>query len=74
MQNTRLFVDGTEVGGGTPATIASINCALPDNRRFYIGAYRGTGEHRFAGDVDEVQLHNRALGAAEISALYVASR
>jgi hypothetical protein len=65
----RLYVDGVEVGSGSPAPFA-INYSLPDNDKFYIGAYRGTCELRFAGDVDEVQIYGRALAPAEILGLF----
>jgi hypothetical protein len=66
----RLYVDGVEVGSGTPTNI-SINYFLPDNTNFYIGAYRAPGCNLgFLGDIDEVQLFNRALSAAEIQAVY----
>jgi hypothetical protein len=65
----RLYVDGTEVGTGTPAPI-TINYSLPTNDSFYIGAYRGTCEFRFNGDVDGVQLFGRALSSIEVLGLY----
>jgi concanavalin A-like lectin/glucanase superfamily protein len=69
----RLYVDGIQVGTGTPAPIV-INYNLPNNDKFYIGAYRGSCELRFNGDVDEVQIFGRALSAAEVQGLYDASK
>jgi hypothetical protein len=66
----RLYVDGVEVGDGTAATIGGINYNLGDNGRFYIGAYRGTCDYGFTGDVDEVQVFSRALTAAEVESIY----
>jgi beta-galactosidase len=68
----RLYVDGVEVGEGTEATIGGINYNLGDNGRFYIGAYRGTCDLGFTGDVDEVQVFSRALTAAELENIYSA--
>jgi len=67
-----LYVDGAEVGAGTPGPI-TINYHLPTNNNFYIGAYQGSCELRFTGDIDEVQLFSRALLPAEVSGLYNAS-
>ena len=64
----RLYVDGVEMGAGTPAPV-TINYAAP-NRNFYIGAYRGSCELRFNGDVDDVQIFRRALIPAEVEALF----
>src|SRR5262249_7078652 len=65
----RMFVDGTEIGTGTP-TSQPINYALPDNQRFYIGAYRGGCDLGFNGSIDEVRVFNRALTPVEIQAVY----
>lgn len=69
----RLYVDGAEIGAGTPAPIA-IKYQLPDSDTFCIGAYRGSCTLPFTGDVDEVQVFGRALGVAEVEGLYEASR
>jgi hypothetical protein len=66
----RLYVDGVEQGTGTPATSA-INYALADNNTFRIGGYRSSCvDFLFTGDIDEVQIFNRALTAQEIAAIY----
>jgi hypothetical protein len=68
----RLYVDGVEVTPGTPTPVPiAINSPLPSNQNFYIGAYRGTCELRFTGDIDEVRVFNRALSAAEINSILV---
>ena len=54
----RLFVDGVEVGNGTPVT-APIAYALP--YQYSILARSGICELRFNGDIDEVKIFNRAL-------------
>jgi len=60
----QLYLDGAAVAPGTPATL-TINYAQP-NQNFYIGAYQGSCQFGFAGDVDEVRIFNRALSAGEI--------
>jgi len=67
-QAVRLYVDGAEVGSGTPTNVL-IAYALP-YQQFDIGAYRGTCELRFNGDIDEVRIFNRALSAAEIQNIF----
>ena len=64
----RLYVDGVEVPPGT-ATTVTINYTQP-NQNFYIGAYQGSCQFGFAGDVDEVRIFNRALAAGEIHDLF----
>jgi concanavalin A-like lectin/glucanase superfamily protein len=58
----RLFVDGHEVGTGTPTSI-SLAFGFPTNDRFYIGDYRGTcaSPLGFVGDVDAVAVADRAF-------------
>jgi len=58
-----------EIGAGTPSSIA-INYALPTTDSLFIGAYRGSCEFRFAGDVDEVQVYGRALAPVEVLGLF----
>jgi hypothetical protein len=68
----RLYVDGAEVTPGT-ATTVTINYALP-NQNFYIGAYQGSCQFGFAGDIDEVRIFNRALSAGEIHDVFTAAQ
>jgi len=58
----RLFVDGKEVGTGTPTSI-SLAYGFPDNDNFYIGDYRGPCANPlgFIGDIDAVAVANRAI-------------
>ncbi len=65
----RLYVDGVEVGSGTPAPIA-INYDLPTSDSFFIGAFQGTCGLRFTGDVDDVQVFGRALTDPELQGLF----
>ncbi len=67
-QSVRLYVDGIQAGTETPSTLG-INYGL-QYEQFNIGAYRGTCELRFNGDIDEVQIFNRALSAAEIAGAF----
>jgi len=62
----RLYVDGTEVGSDTPTTLA-IRYGLPAHNRFYIGAYRGTCDLMFVGDISEVKVWTRALTPSEVA-------
>jgi hypothetical protein len=55
----RLFVDGFEIGSGRPFS-GAIEYDLP-HKEFTIGAFRGTCNLTFAGDVDEVRLWSAAL-------------
>ena len=64
----RLYVDGVQIGSGTPTTI-SIGYGLPNDDRFHIGTYRGPAcfNWHFTGDIDEVRVWTRALTASEIA-------
>lgn len=56
----RLYVDGVEVGGGTPSTLVP-RYGLPDDDNFYIGDYRGPCGSTmlgFVGDIEVVGLLN----------------
>ncbi len=63
----RLFVDGAQVGNGTPTNLR-IGYGLPTTNDFFIGAYNGIAP--FPGAVDEVKFYNRALTATEVQASY----
>lgn len=66
-QTVRLYVDGKQIGNGSPATFA-IGYGLPTNDKFYIGGY-GTGcVPKFRGDIDEVRVWNQSLTNSEINA------
>jgi hypothetical protein len=69
----RLYVDGAEIGTGTPAPTA-IKYQLPGSNSLTIGSYQGSCLLPYTGDMDEVQLYGRALGAIEVQGLYNASR
>jgi Concanavalin A-like lectin/glucanases superfamily len=66
-QRVRLYLDGAEVGTGSPTALAIFyGLASPGA---FIGTYRGECEQPFTGDLDEVAVRDGALGAAEIAAL-----
>jgi Concanavalin A-like lectin/glucanases superfamily len=66
-RQVRLYLDGSEVGQGTSTGLA-IRYGLGSPGAF-LGAYRGGCNLPFTGDLDEVAIRGRALGAAEIAAL-----
>jgi hypothetical protein len=64
----RLYVDGAEVGSGTPAS-ASIAYSTEDlTHDLFIGRYGAGCAYGFPGAVDEVRLWDRPLSAAEVAA------
>ncbi len=68
----RLFVDGTEVGSGTPINQPiSYVASLPD---FYIAGCCGdtSGAYNWRGAIDEIQVFNRALSPSEIKPIFAA--
>jgi Concanavalin A-like lectin/glucanases superfamily len=69
----RLYVDGQQVGAGTPDT-APIAYGLPTSNNVAIGDYPWCPESAFSGGVDEVKIFNRALDPREIAAGYQLSR
>jgi hypothetical protein len=65
-----LFLDGTEVGSGTPATGTQITYGLPTSNDLIIGDYNPAGcSLPFLGNIDEVRIWNQALPASTISVL-----
>jgi Concanavalin A-like lectin/glucanases superfamily len=69
----RLYVDGQQVGDGTPDS-APIQYGLPSGNDLAIGNYPWCQGLGFAGDIDEVKVFDRALGSAEIHLGYLASQ
>jgi hypothetical protein len=61
----KLYVDGVEIGTGTPGT-APIAYGLWTTNDLIIGSYGGCTGLDFPGAVDEPKIWNRALSAAEI--------
>ena len=72
----RLYVDGSEVGTGTtPVPSISIAYGLSPTNDLFLGRFNGTCPPElsflsFRGDVDEVEIYNRALSATEIRAIF----
>jgi hypothetical protein len=60
----QYFVDGAAAGAS-----AGLVPFLPGTGPTYIGFQRDDGAY-FAGDVDDVRIWNRALGAAEVTAVF----
>jgi hypothetical protein len=69
----RLFLDGRQVGSGTPDS-APIGYGLPSSNALQIGDYPGCSNLNFAGSIDEVKIFDRALGSLELGAGYALSR
>ena len=71
----RLYVDGTEVGSGTPANL-TIDYQLTSND-FDVGNYPDPnchgGNYFYSGGLDEVRVYDRALSADEINQLQTAT-
>ena len=75
LQTVRLYVDGVQVGDGTPAS-GRIAYDLPGTNNFAIGNYAGKifgGEcienTAFPRDIDQVMVFTSSLSAAEVAAL-----
>ena len=68
--HVRLFVDGAEIGTGTPHT-GNIDYGLDMSNDLRIGQYPSDGlPLYFTGDIDEVEIFDRALDLKEIQAIY----
>lgn len=61
----RLFIDGHEVGTGTPADVA-IDYDLPSTA-MTLGVYDGTCDLYLVGDIDGVSVWSKALPIADIA-------
>lgn len=61
----RLFIDGNEIGSGTPRGGAPIGYGTPAGNTT-LGAYGGTCDLSLTGDLDEVSIWKKALPVAEI--------
>jgi hypothetical protein len=62
----RIYIDGEEANNGT-ITTDPIDLAATLN---YLGKSQFAADPLFAGDLDEFQIHGRALSASEVRALY----
>lgn len=63
----RMYVDGAEVGSGTPRT-DPILYGMPDSTDTQFGMFGGTCSLPYAGDLDEPRIWGRAMSATEIAA------
>ena len=61
--SVRLWIDGAQVGGGTPATVAIAYGV--GSRGLYVGTYRGSCDLGFKGDIDDVQIWDDAPGVPD---------
>jgi hypothetical protein len=64
----RLYVDGSQVGHGTPSAL-KINYNMPAGNDLFIGNYFWPGNWGFTGAIDELSIYNRALSASEIQTI-----
>jgi concanavalin A-like lectin/glucanase superfamily protein len=71
--SVRLYLDGRQVGSGTPDTVP-IAYGLQTSNDLAIGAYPWCPSSDFSGSIDEVKVFNRALSPLEIGAGYQISR
>jgi hypothetical protein len=65
----RLYVDGAEVGSGTPRP-GPLEYLLPDSNDLFVGDYPGCQDHNFRGTIDEVSIYSAALTATQVRALF----
>jgi hypothetical protein len=63
----RLYVDGVEVGNGTPASVP-IAYGLPTSTDTRFGMFGGTCTLPYAGDLDEPRIWARAMSSTEVAA------
>jgi hypothetical protein len=61
----RLYVDGVQVGSGTPET-GPIGYGLPTSDDLVGGNYAGCDAHGFVGDIDEAAIWSKALNTTAI--------
>jgi concanavalin A-like lectin/glucanase superfamily protein len=65
----RLYVDGAQLGGGTPAALTVSYDR--DSRSPFIGTYVGSCELAWSGEIDEVAVWRGALGPPDVVALAI---
>jgi len=77
-----LFLDGSEVGVGTPATtgiVYGLTGGSNVTNDLFIGNYNpncgaNCAEHNFSGEIDEIEIFQRALPAASIATIFAAGQ
>jgi hypothetical protein len=62
--SVRLWIDGAQVGAGTPAAV-SIAYGI-GSKGVYIGTYRGSCDLGFKGEIDDVQIWDDAPGQPDL--------
>jgi hypothetical protein len=69
----RLYLDGNEVGAGTPVPAGTAIDYSPENSDLELGRYPNSdscgGAHAWEGNLDEVRVYNRALTLDEVRLL-----
>lgn len=68
LKHAVLYVNGQEIAQSNEAELGN-----NDYSYFLVGGSPGYGEH-FPGDIDDVRIYERALSAAEVKALYNATK
>ena len=67
----RFYFDGAEVSAGTATPGGfTIGYGLATSNDLSFGTYLGAGGFGFTGDIDEVEIFDRALSLAEIQAIF----
>jgi concanavalin A-like lectin/glucanase superfamily protein len=72
--NVRLYVDGNQIGNGTPAE-TGIDYGAANGHNLALGAYTNPlcGDYKWSGTLDETRIYNRALNPDEIRQLQTAT-
>jgi hypothetical protein len=64
-----LYVDGAQVGTGTPGS-GAIGYGMPNGNDLFIGHYDGCAAHDFVGTIDEPTVWSGALSASQVTLSY----
>eukprot|EP01034_Spumella_vulgaris_P032310 gene32310-39896_t len=64
--SSNIYINGALIYTGTSPQA----CDLSTNAVSYIGSYNAAGQEQFKGSIDDVRIYNRAISAAEVTALY----
>jgi ferredoxin len=71
--HVRLYVDGLEIGNGSPLS-TQIDYNLLATKNLIIGEFNSAcGNYRYHGDMDELKIYDRALSSTEIQNLFSSS-
>ena len=66
-RSVRLYVDGKQIGNGTPVS-GPIGYGLPDNNDLFFGSYPTCGGLNFVGSIDEPTVWSRVFSPGEVQA------